>query len=176
MELPRGEAGQPTPVSGAWYLGILRGGTALQAGARLIKRLTSTTEELHKLNYGIGLPVRRALFDAPNSLEAIPPLPYRKRFRQIARIQSSPLKSSDRDFDVNVIRSVCPFYRSRIRHYSQVSPLLMGLMTSAARAALASRFRAWVVERNEPFPTALAAEIEGLVKRAAERYRQIVPY
>jgi KaiC/GvpD/RAD55 family RecA-like ATPase len=166
FELPPGKAGAPTPVSGAWYLGILHGGTALKAGAALIRRLTSRTEELHKFNYGVGLPVRKELYQTECAIEGIPPLPYRQRFCRLAEDQTNlpgtPCPST-------VTESTCPFYRSRIRNFAKVSPLLMGLLTSTARAALLPDYRSWLTRRDVEIPHGLVEAIANLANRAKTR-------
>jgi RecA/RadA recombinase len=72
MELPKYKSEreyEPACVSGTWYLGILSGGTAYRAGAQIIKQLTSPAQEMDKLNLGIGLPVRRSLYDAADTIK-----------------------------------------------------------------------------------------------------------
>lgn len=173
LELPKGEKVGSTPVSGAWYLGILNGGTAFQAAAHLIRRLTSSEAELHKLNYGIGLPVRRALFDADTPLEAIPPLPYKDRFKTIAAAQSTN-PHNQLLFKQHVKDSTCPFYRSRIKCYTKVSPLLLGLITNVARAALAPKYKPWLTTRQGvDFPSNLRTHIGKLTEAAEKRCKDL---
>ena len=65
------------------------------AGARLIRHLTSSEEELHKHNRGIGMPVRASLYGATQrdrnnkatTLEMRSELPYREHLIKIADVQ-----------------------------------------------------------------------------------------
>lgn len=82
VELPVGLSGRPTPVSGAWYLGILRDSAAVGAGARLIRHFTSKQMEVHKANRAIGMPVRTRLYE-DHVAEIRNPIPYRTLLKEV---------------------------------------------------------------------------------------------
>lgn len=94
LELPRGERGSPTPVSGTWYLAMLADSSAVSAGKALIQRLTSPEDELHRFNSGIGMPVSRELYAMaapgpstpsvlPDEIALLQSLPYAKQLAKL---------------------------------------------------------------------------------------------
>ena len=111
--------------------------------------------------------MREDLYSSETALEGIPPLPYRERFQQLADAQKTGLCPP------TVAESTCPFYRSRIRHFARVSPLLMGLMTATARAALAPDFHPWLTRREGSVPAGLVTAIENLTARAGARCAEL---
>jgi hypothetical protein len=178
VELPKGVESQVSPtVSGTWYLGILKGSTAVRAGAQLIKQLTSPDLDVYKLNRGIGMPVRKALYDAARSRTGLqlverPLLECRQQplyADQIMSIADVLANYNPDDFKARVLRSRCPFFRETIRQYRSVSPLLMRMMVEAARIAV---FNQWLWRRDESF-AAIETELESLVRRAELRCRII---
>ncbi|MBI5822374.1 MAG: hypothetical protein HZA88_25635 [Verrucomicrobia bacterium] len=171
--LPDGAAQEPTPVSGAWYLGILRGSSAIPAGVRLIKHLTTPEEELYKVNRGIGLPVRAKLYKPVKSgpLEIRPFLPYREQLAELA-VALKRTKGDGSGCPRRVLKSRCPFYRPLIQYYSHVSPMLMGMMVCAARTALKPRFSNWLWQRDSKSWPTLRQTLERIVKETEKRYLQ----
>jgi hypothetical protein len=163
LELPKGETGEPTPVSGTWYLGILSGGTAVRAGAQIIKQLTSPDQELFKFNRGVGLPVRRALYEASPLMEGRQRLPYARRMLQIAARKGKERKD---ELPREVLQSRCPFFRETIRNYRHISPLFMGMIVDAAKRAVRAN---WLWSRKDSEFNAINRELVGLVKCAAKR-------
>jgi len=134
------DGGSPTPVSGVWYLGILKGSVAVGAGVQVIGQFCSLTDDEQKLRQFMGLPVRRIFYESPDSA---PPfrLPYARQFIRIAEAQQSILTSDNglRDeYTSAVLDSTCPFYRMRIANYSHLAPILWRMVRCAAAGALVS--------------------------------------
>lgn len=174
LELPKGKSGLPATVSGAWYLGILEGGSAVRAGLQVIKQLASPDQELHKFNRGIGLPVRRALYRAARGgtghglVEGRRELPYAKGMLDVAKGKESRRTGT---IPQPVLTSRCPFFREVIRNYRHVSPLLMGMLVKAAAIASSAN---WLWSRTQKdFTTEIVPRIRQLVKNAELRYEQI---
>jgi hypothetical protein len=160
-ELPLGEGKQyPTPVSGAWYLGILKGSFAVRAGVQVIKQFTSDEDNLFKVNAGIGLPVRKAWYARPRSPDVLVPLPYRKQFLKIAACQKKPWARSVKDYKRNILCGEFPFYRTRIKYYGAVAPIIFGMMVEAAREHLRGK-------------RPMKSVIKHLANAAQTRYEQI---
>jgi len=134
FELPVGpDRKDPTPVSGTWYVGVLKGSVAVEAGARIVGHFTSVADDLFKLNNYIGLPVRSTFYESNSPIPFV--LPYRKKFVEIAKVHKEVVKSfkqNDR-YDERVLRSEYPFYRMLIRDYSRVAPILWRLMVRVAK-------------------------------------------
>lgn len=197
-ELPLGADKKSSTVSGVWYLGILHGSTAVRAGVKLIRHLTSENAERFKVNRGIGLPVRVQLYGAKQNatnqavrkstaaqpMEVRPNLPYRREFiaiNQVLREKQDRIGECPRE----IRTSRTPFYRSLIRHYSEVSPLLMGMMVNASRLALEPGFKNWMWQRCVNPPHTKSAEdkasgkewqilrkrLKSVVTQAKQRYR-----
>jgi len=140
LELPWGPGKKhPTPVSGTWYLGILKGSIATEVGMRIIAQATSKADEVHKLNNYIGLPVRRAFYSGGDGGAIVPfSLPYREQYVRLADVQSR-LMDNPRDkagFVDTIMNGDYPFYRMLIKNYHLVAPVLWRLLTRLARIAL----------------------------------------
>ncbi len=75
LPLPKGQQDVPTPVSGTWYLGMLKGTTAIAAGKMVIQRLTDPENELDRFNYGIALPVKSTLYEGDSPFELLHKVP-----------------------------------------------------------------------------------------------------
>jgi hypothetical protein len=171
-ELPNGRGGHPTPVSGTWYLGILKGSIAVDTGVKLIGQFTSPGDELYKLSNYIGLPVRRGFYE-----EASYDLPYRKRFVELTAIQSELMGSPKRPGAVNayehaILDEKYPLYRMLIDEYENVAPILWRLMVKTARAALDARSAkdsSISPRENEQF----RKEISRLIDVAGNEYKAI---
>lgn len=138
-ELPWGHGkGHPTPVSGAWYLGILKGSIAIEVGTRVISQATSTADEVYKLNNFIGLPIREVFYRGKGGKDTPYPLPYRTRFAELAKIQRHFLDSptKDKKYVKEILNSDYPFYRVLIDDYHLAAPVLWRLLVRVAREAL----------------------------------------
>jgi len=124
----------PHPVSGAWYLGILRGGVAIREGVRLILNLTSRPDEVYKLNHYMALPVRKGFYQSHHFRE----LPYSERFAQLAELQkqqntTTELTEADAKFQ-EIVGKRFPFYRTSIKDYTIAAPILWRLFVNSARS------------------------------------------
>ncbi len=139
MELPGRNDGGKACVSGAWYLGIVKGGSCVPAGEEVIGCFTSGTEDFYKLQNGIGLPVLKEFYKnigADN--HPVHPIPYAKEFARIPDVLSQKSSGDDRLSELR--SSACPFYRTTINNYRRISPELWRLMIESARFAdLATR-------------------------------------
>jgi KaiC/GvpD/RAD55 family RecA-like ATPase len=160
---------EPACVSGTWYLGILSGGTAQRAGAQIIEQLTSPGQELFKFNRGIGMPVRKNLYEAKPLIGGRQKLLYAKRMVHIAELKK---KDREQAIDEEVRTSRCPFFRETIRRYQHISPLLMGMMVEAAKTAVRSE---WLWTRDEKTFKGIEKDLkEEILKAAQIRYEQIL--
>ena len=184
MELPKGLAGEPTSVSGTWYLAMRHGSSAISAGKALIACLTSPEAELHRLNNGIGMPTQIDLYEAtrihqntgeqppPQLMDILPTLPYAKQFAELpgilgtARIGRGGKRDRSSEFHSVLRTRKCPFHRPTIKNYAKVSPVLMGLMVRVARAALLEQ--KCLTDRSKKFAP-LRTAIEEAVAAARAR-------
>ncbi|MEW6304040.1 MAG: hypothetical protein AB1705_11245 [Verrucomicrobiota bacterium] len=163
-ELPKGDGkSYPTPVSGAWYLGILKGSVAVRAGVQIIKQFTSDEDNLFKANRGIGLPVRRSWYERKSRADLHADLPYRKQFAKIADAQAEIGSKRGRAMYSNrVMNGDFPFYRMHIKNYDAVAPILWGMMVEAARANLNRK------------PSQEPTGINEILKSAQKRYKVLM--
>jgi KaiC/GvpD/RAD55 family RecA-like ATPase len=150
-EIPCGEMGKPTPISGSWYLGILKGSSAVKAGVRIITQFCLAEDDEYKLRNYIGMPVRAEfyalwqhdLLKASNDYLNPYGLPYAKQFAALAREKNiSDLyginePGSTRYRLEKELYSDCPFYRMQIENYDRVAPILYRMMSKAAQEKLA---------------------------------------
>jgi KaiC/GvpD/RAD55 family RecA-like ATPase len=135
--LPIGPKGQRTSVSGTWYLGILKGSTAVGTGVKLIEQFTSILDELHKLNNYVGFPVAKEFYDSDSYR-----LPYAERFKELAEVQRDFLnkpKTNDEKYRATMQAGHPDYllYRVLIEHYPRLALILWRLMVSTAKEALA---------------------------------------
>lgn len=141
-ELPLSAGGRPpTPVSGVWYLGILKGSVAVAAGVQVIGQFCSLTDDEQKLRQFMGLPVRRLFYESPQS-ESPFRLPYAQQFIQIAEAQQrmlTPKNKPSARYKTTVLNSTCPFYRMQIANYSHLAPILWRMVQHAAAGVLGSK-------------------------------------
>jgi len=92
FELPVGpDRDHPTPVSGTWYVGVLKGSVAVEAGARIVSQFTSIADEVFKLNNYIGLPVRNTFYESDSPIPFV--LPYKRKFVEIAKVHKKVVKT-----------------------------------------------------------------------------------
>ncbi len=174
--LPPGPGGIPTPVSGTWYLGMLKGSSAISAGKALIQRLTDPHNELHRFNYGIAMPVWLDEYEKPQSLEALPMMPYAaeivkqtKDLYEIREAEKKRERTEGKPFLEALRKIKCPFHRPTIADYStKVSPVLMGLIVKTARGLVDSP---WNCERKQPFPEQV---IKDLVTQVSQELGDVV--
>lgn len=172
-ELPMGPCDHPTPVSGTWYLGILKGSIAVDTGVKLIGQFTSPGDELYKLSNYIGLPVRRGFYEGQGSYD----LPYRERFVELADIQKRLICSpTDPDalaaYERAILDQKYPLYRMLIEEYENIAPILWRLIVKIARAALGPQFSrdsSGPLRTNEEFKE----EICRLITVAGNEYKAI---
>ncbi|KPL24646.1 MAG: hypothetical protein AMJ75_03330 [Phycisphaerae bacterium SM1_79] len=142
LELPLGPGKkEPTPVSGTWYLGILKGSVAVETGMRVIAQAASMADEVYKLNNYIGLPVRETFYRrSDRGGRSTPfPLPYRRRFADLADFQRELINPphDDTDYVKEVLQGDYPFYRVLIDDYHLVAPVLWRLLVRMAGEAVA---------------------------------------
>lgn len=155
--------------SGAWYLAIVKGSTARQAGLRLIRNLTSHAEELQRFHTSVGLPVSRVFYDGK-----IPPIelrqtvPYWKELKTMAELvdkfDAPTTGASQSKAARNALRlGVTPFHRASIAAFPQVSPVIIGLLSRVADEA--RNEGKWIYDRDE-FPPKLTRTIAKCLKQA----------
>ncbi|MBE2286363.1 MAG: hypothetical protein IAE77_23105 [Prosthecobacter sp.] len=156
LEFPK----RTPPVSGTWYLAMLKGSSAIRAGKALIRRLTDPESELHRFNYGIAMPVNRDWYLDSQSLALVPTLPYAEALSAQAdaiervRRQQGFGKAS---FCEMLRKQRAVFHRTTISGYSnKVSPRLMGMIVKGARMLKKLR---WNRDRAGSFPEAQLASI-----------------
>ena len=137
FELPRGTIDGkikevPTPVSGTWYLGILKGSIAVNKGWEVIRIITSTNDELFKMDNYIGLPTRARFYD-PSAASFR--LPYAKQYNNLRNVHSlfrdKPAENLD-TFRTTVVNSVCPFFRMSISNYDDAAPIIWRMLVHMA--------------------------------------------
>jgi len=153
FELPSSVCrGHPTPVSGTWYLGILKNSVALRTGVRILMQFTSVSDEIHKLNQYIGSPVRQAFYENTVKKAGAFCLPYSDQYIEISKKQEALLKyikdghqqsepvdkEAQRGYE-DLLYGDYPFYRMSIGDYHFVAPILWRLMVNTAKKAMASR-------------------------------------
>jgi len=141
FELPTGISKRAWPVSGTWYLGIVKGSIAVKTGVELIKQFTSIPDEIYKLDHCIGMPVRKRFYGS--GPEAAFRLPYAKVYSHIAEEQENFLKNPlDPAICKTYIKEVHSgntiFYRMLIDDYPLVSAVLWRLLVRTAKEYLAS--------------------------------------
>lgn len=156
LELPP----KTPPVSGTWYLAMLKGSSAIRAGKALIRRFTDPESELHRFNYGIAMPVNKDWYLDCQSLALVPTLPYAKALSTQAdsieriRRQHGLGKAS---FCEMLRNQRAVFHRTTISGYSnKVSPRLMGMIVKGARMLKGLR---WIRDRMDSFPEAQLSSI-----------------
>ncbi|PTY02116.1 hypothetical protein DB347_24655 [Opitutaceae bacterium EW11] len=172
-ELPPGATGEPTPASGAWYFGILKGSTAINAGMKIIEQMTLAEDELHRYHRGIALPVSEIHYARTDGIIVRRPIPYRRAFAQFGRMYNR------RSSDIARIAhdSRCPFYRQTIDNYNDVSRLLMGLIVRVANEAVSGKYDRWLwrtggePERRDY--ARLIAEVRRCVARTSAAYQSL---
>jgi KaiC/GvpD/RAD55 family RecA-like ATPase len=89
-ELPAGRRGVPTPVSGTWYLAILRGSAALAVGVQLLEAFCNVDSDITKWNLHLSAPVSKGFYKGatPDRTPYGPfDVPYSVRFHEIGRVQ-----------------------------------------------------------------------------------------
>ncbi|NLH16861.1 MAG: hypothetical protein GX455_09800 [Phycisphaerae bacterium] len=141
FELPIGKSESALPVSGTWYLGILKGSIAVKTGVELIKQFTSITDEIYKLDHCIGMPVRKRFYDS--GLGAVFRLPYAEVYSEIAKVQKSflsdPANSDESNRYIQVVHTgEKMFYRTLIDNYPLGSAVLWRMLVRTAKEFLAS--------------------------------------
>ncbi len=155
LELPANKGRKPIPVSGAWYYAILKGSVAVEAGVSIIKHLTDHEDELFKVNRGIGMPVRKRLYEDHKAFEIRANMPYRNRVRELPGPNGQCWTTINKENPF--------FFRARIKDYDEESRRIFGLMVTAARLAL-SGWNKWLWERDGVLPEPLKAAIAAIVK------------
>ena len=167
LELPLGRGGIRAAVSGAWYLGILKGSKDVQAGIRIMTQLASHAQEIEKLIQGVGLPLRRKFYSRRALVESRRELLYASEMlRSIADKADCPAFLIPQ----TVIESRCPFCRDVIRGYRRVSPLLHGMMAHAAELALGTK---WLWSREERDFQEILHGLRVLVAVSEKRYKDL---
>lgn len=164
-------------VSGTWYLAMLAESSAVNAGIALIRRLTSPDDELHRLNYGVALPVRTRIYAdyaAHRNTSVISSLPYAEEFSDMHRLLESSRNKAGKPgnkkgcFHSALRESRCLFSRALIKNYQAVSPILMGLMAKIARRVVEINDD-WLLSRETVVPPqAVTKLIEECVAQAAK--------
>jgi KaiC/GvpD/RAD55 family RecA-like ATPase len=171
--LPVGARKTPTPVSGAWYVGILKGSISVQAGVHILRHFTSVENELFKLNNLIGLPIRSPFYDSQLDDGPTPTaepddaaltnapanfgLPYARRFSELARRQEGA--------NPEVLLENYPFYRIRVANYEHAAAVAWRAVRNLAREYLA-------LEQAER-PAKRQALIENALSRARAEYKAL---
>jgi KaiC/GvpD/RAD55 family RecA-like ATPase len=89
-ELPAGRGGVPTPVSGTWYLAILKGSAALPVGVQLLEAFCNVDSDITKWNLHLSAPASNGFYKGATA-DGAPygpfDVPYSARFREIGTVQ-----------------------------------------------------------------------------------------
>jgi len=170
FELPWGpDRDHPTPVSGTWYAGILKGSVAVEAGARVINQFTSVADELYKLSNCIGLPVRRLFYDPGGDRKASPfALPYQRVYSRLAEVQHKVLEHPEKqneEYEREILQGDCPFYRMVIADYSCVAPILWRMIVRVARGIAQSSIEAGAAKE----------QLDRAIEAAVDEFNRVRP-
>jgi hypothetical protein len=132
LPLPDGLNNQPTPVSGTWYLSIIKGSVATRTGAEIVEQLASTASELDRINQFVGLPVRSCFFVPAMKAkqQTAWQFPYAEQFRKMSKIQ---YETPYEDYEEKVLKQEYPFHRTQIDGYNDIAPVLWRMMVHAAQ-------------------------------------------
>ena len=124
----------------------------MEAGVSIIKHLTDHEDELFKVNRGIGMPVRKRLYEDHKAFEIRANMPYRNRVRELPGPNGQCWTTINKENPF--------FFRARIKDYDEESRRIFGLMVTAARLALSG----WNKWRDGVLPEPLKAAIAAIVK------------